>query len=165
MNKMSNNTILDHNSRRDFIKKATMVGSTIALPKLPVFAGPFTLGENDHLIPADKKLSAEWIKTLYERGVPEVYSKEQLKYIGLPVGGIGCGQLYLGGDGSLWLWHIFKTVYSREKDHGQKLAAMTLGGHYANPDHVFNRETRPVGTGNSHSDRFRQRNTNQEIEC
>lgn len=135
--------------RRDFMKMAAMGVSAITLPKMPVFAGPFWLDNNGHLIPEDKKLSAEWIQSLYERGKPEVYTadKNQLKYIGMPVGGIGCGQLYLGGDGSLWLWHIFKTVYSREKDHGQKLSAMTLGGHYAYPDKVFDRETRPVEQG------------------
>ena len=65
----------------------------------------------------------------------------------MPIGGIACGQLYLGGDGRLWLWHIFKTVYSREKYHDLRLDAMTLGGHYAYPDRVFARETRPVEQG------------------
>ncbi|MDA0193521.1 MAG: GH116 family glycosyl-hydrolase [Bacteroidetes bacterium] len=135
------------NSRRDFIKAAALTASTIVLPQLPVFAGPFDFDEIDHLIPEDKKLSSEWLKSLFERGAPEVFKDEELKHIGMPVGGIGCGQLYLGGDGRLWLWHIFKTVYSREKDHGQKLSAMTLGGHYAYPEKVFGRETRPVEQG------------------
>ena len=37
----------------------------------------------------------------------EVYTGEQLKYIGMPIGGINTGQVYLGGDGQLWYWDIF----------------------------------------------------------
>src|SRR5687767_10264155 len=46
---------------------------------------------------------------LMERGMPSIYRKSrgELSYIGMPVGGIGCGLLYLGGDGKLWLWDIF----------------------------------------------------------
>ena len=102
----------------------------------PAFAGPFEHKDpGAHLIPADKKLSAAWIKSLYERSAPEVYSgwDRQLKYVGMPIGGIGCGQLYLGGDGRLWLWDIFKSNYRREPDHGQRLKFMTLCGHYTDP--------------------------------
>lgn len=135
--------------RRDFIKLAALGASGLALSGLPVFAGPFQYDEMDHLVPADKKLSEAWVRSLFERGKPEVFSSrhDELRYIGMPVGGMACGQLYLGGDGRLWLWHIFKTVYSREQDHGQRFAAMTLGGHYADPDKVFSRETRPVDHG------------------
>ena len=97
-------------------------------------AGPFAADDvASHLIPADKKLTPEWVASLTERGQAEVFSGEQLKYVGMPVGGIGCGQLYLGGDGRLWLWDIFKCNYRREPDHGQRIAAFTLGGHYAHP--------------------------------
>ncbi len=37
----------------------------------------------------------------------EIYTNEQLKYIGMPVGGLTTGQVYLGGDGRLWYWDIF----------------------------------------------------------
>ncbi|WP_197231641.1 GH116 family glycosyl-hydrolase [Novipirellula artificiosorum] len=97
-------------------------------------AGPFTAEDvAGHLIPADKKLTPEWIASLTKRGEPEVFSGEQLKYVGMPVGGIGCGQLYLAGDGRLWLWDIFKCNYTRERDHGKRISAFTLGGHYAQP--------------------------------
>ncbi|WP_419194961.1 GH116 family glycosyl-hydrolase [Novipirellula herctigrandis] len=97
-------------------------------------AGPFTKADvSNHLIPADKKLATQWIASLTERGKAEIFSSEQLKYIGMPVGGIGCGQLYLSGDGRLWLWDIFKCNYTRERDHGNRIAAFTFGGHYANP--------------------------------
>lgn len=97
-------------------------------------AGPFS-SDFKSLVPADKKLSKAWVRSLTERGAPEVYSvwEQELKYIGMPIGGIGCGQLYLGGDGRLWLWDIFKSNYERERDHGQRIAAFTLGGHYARP--------------------------------
>ena len=49
------------------------------------------------------------MKSLFARGAREVYTKkrDELRYIGMPVGGICCGTLYLGGDGKLWLWDIF----------------------------------------------------------
>ncbi|MBB6052875.1 GH116 family glycosyl-hydrolase [Armatimonas rosea] len=62
-----------------------------------------------HPIPAEKNLSPVWLQSLTARGEPTVYdkSKGELRYIGMPVGGIACGLLYLGGDGKLWLWDIF----------------------------------------------------------
>ncbi|MET2985598.1 GH116 family glycosyl-hydrolase [Aureibaculum conchae] len=136
------------NSRRDFIKKSALGLSAFALPTMPVFAGPFTYDENGHLIPEDKKLSKAWIKSLYERGVPDIFTSNnnELKYIGMPVGGIGCGQLYMGGDGKLWLWHIFRTRYNRNPD-SELLIRMEQGGHYAYPDKMFDREDRPVIQG------------------
>ncbi|MEJ2705237.1 MAG: GH116 family glycosyl-hydrolase [Sedimentisphaerales bacterium] len=80
-----------------------------------VFNGLVEAGQDRqrHLVPADKGLSSQAIQQLYERGEQAVYSGEDLETIGMPVGGIGAGQLYLRGDGTLGVWQIFnKHVFS-----------------------------------------------------
>src|SRR4051794_24751529 len=52
-------------------------------------------------VPADKGLSAARIAGLRGRGVPTWYTGEDLRHIGMPIGGGCCGQVYLGGDGRL----------------------------------------------------------------
>ncbi len=66
------------------------------------------------LVPADKKLDPQWVKSLFDRGTREVYRGKDLEKIGMPVGGLCAGQLYLGGDGKLWHWDIFN------KRHGHR---------------------------------------------
>jgi len=61
----------------------------------------------DHKVPVDKKLDAAWVAGLRARGGPRVYRGEELKPIGMPIGGIGAGQMYLGGDGRLLHWAVF----------------------------------------------------------
>ena len=101
--------------RRDFLKlsSAAVLGMTFA--RLPAMAGPFTREDFESLVPADKKLSPDWVKSLFARGTPEVLRGGELKYVGLPIGGIGAGQLYLGGDGRLWHWDIFNQPLVRPK--------------------------------------------------
>ena len=101
---------LSNIKRRSFLKQSTILSAGFLALRMPVIAGPFAAGELNGLqIPLDKKLDPDWIKSLYKRGNPTVYlkSKNELQYIGMPVGGINCGTLYLGGDGRLWLWDIF----------------------------------------------------------
>lgn len=119
-------------SRRDAIKLITLGGVSLGLPSsgrnqsaLPA-AVPF-------LIPADKKLSPPWVRALIQRGIPEVWKGQELPFVGMPVGGIGCGQLYLSGDGRLWLWDIFKSNYTRESVVGLEFSLMTMNGHYTEP--------------------------------
>jgi len=83
--------------RRDFLRLAG-VGSIGLYAGLPVMGGPFEASDFQDLVPADKKLSPEWVKSLFERGTPQIYKGEELKYIGMPVGGICAGQVYIGGD-------------------------------------------------------------------
>jgi len=62
------------------------------------------------LIPADKNLDPNWVKSLFDRGTPSVRRGADLKYIGMPIGGICTGQLYLSGEGKLWHWDIFNIL-------------------------------------------------------
>ncbi|MEE9367810.1 MAG: GH116 family glycosyl-hydrolase [Pontiella sp.] len=66
--------------------------------------------EPHHLTPVIKSFPANFPSTLRERGEPNVYTKDNsnnFAYLGMPIGGLCAGQLYLGGDGVLWYWDIF----------------------------------------------------------
>jgi len=104
-------------NRREFLKLSTATTLGLVFSRQPVMAGPFTREDFEHLVPADKKLSPDWVKSLFERGTPEVLRGGELKYVGMPVGGIGAGQLYLGGDGRLWHWDIFNQSIRTGDDH------------------------------------------------
>ncbi|MEI7729905.1 MAG: GH116 family glycosyl hydrolase [Verrucomicrobiota bacterium] len=93
--------------RRDFLKTIGLGSAVLAYAPWRAMAGPFDPKEFEKLVPADKKLAPEWVKSLFERGTRTVYRGAELEKIGMPVGGICAGQLYLGGDGKLWHWDIF----------------------------------------------------------
>ncbi len=119
-------------SRRAFLAAAGVgaggVLSGCAAP-MRAIAGPFeSVDLGEFPIPADKKFDPAWVRCLFERGAPAVYrhSKGELYFIGMPIGGICTGQLYLGGDGKLWHWDIFNLPASDNWRSSQ-------GPHYANP--------------------------------
>ena len=93
--------------RRFFLKTSAFAAAGLSFTRLPVMAGPFMREDFDQIVPADKKLSPEWVKSLFERGERTVYRGKELEKIGMPIGGLCAGQLYLGGDGKLWHWDIF----------------------------------------------------------
>ena len=96
--------------RRKFLQSSGLLTGGFLTSRLPLVAGPFTMTDFfPSRFPADKKLDPKWVESLYKRGKPTTYlkTKNELRYIGMPVGGICCGSLYLGGDGRLWLWDIF----------------------------------------------------------
>ncbi len=93
--------------RRSFLKTSSLTAAGFAISRMPMMAGPFTREDFDQIVPADKKLSPEWVKSLFARGERTVYRGKDLEKIGMPIGGLCAGQLYLGGDGKLWHCDIF----------------------------------------------------------
>jgi len=82
----------------------TVIGIVICI----FFLGAITAQEQSkHLVPVDKGLSAGTMKQLSERGQERHYRGKELDTIGMPVGGIGAGQLYIRGDGTFAVWQIF----------------------------------------------------------
>ena len=104
-------------TRRSFLGTVALASAgSVVLPQM-VMAGPFEPGDYQKYIPEDKKLSKEWVQSIFERGTPTVYRGSELKYIGMPVGGICAGQLYLGGDGQFWHWDIFNNQMATGSTH------------------------------------------------
>ena len=95
--------------RRNFLALSGLTLVSAALGTRAAFADSYAPTDFERLIPPIKNLKPEWLRSLFARGEPAVYTKkrDELKFIGMPVGGICCGTLYLGGDGKLWVWDIF----------------------------------------------------------
>lgn len=94
------------------MKRIISCTAAFAFCTLAIFAGESIFTEANypaphHPVPINKGLSQEWIDSLYNRGEKPVYTGEDLDYIGMPVGGIAAGQLYLMGDGTLADWQLF----------------------------------------------------------
>ena len=126
-----------HLGRRDFLKllglsgAASLAGGSLFLTPCQLMAADF----NYSLIPANKNLDPNWVASLFARGTPTVVTATaDLNRIGMPVGGICCGQLYLRGDGRLWFWDIFNSPTS----------AMLGGVNYDSP---FDSSSPPVQQG------------------
>ncbi|MBS1722888.1 MAG: hypothetical protein JSS66_08045 [Armatimonadetes bacterium] len=98
----------DQVTRRTMLKMAG--GATLGLGGtsriLAVFADG-SIVRQDHRVPSDKKLSAAWRKSLTARGKKEVWSGDALKNIGMPIGGIAAGQVYLDGYGRISTCEVF----------------------------------------------------------
>jgi uncharacterized protein (DUF608 family) len=121
----------------DVPPRPTDTGAGVAFRKLPTAAW-------SAVIPAEKQLSPAWEQALFERGTPKSYQGDALLKIGMPVGGICAGLVYLGGDGKLWYWDIFNRYlsgvqprqiqYKGRSWHGfpQGLGAWQ-GGNYSDP--------------------------------
>jgi uncharacterized protein (DUF608 family) len=95
-----------HLSRRQFLAAGA---GTLALSLTAGCGSTAAEKEGTHHIPADKNLDKAWVEALFARGRTKVFRGDELTCIGMPIGGICAGQLYLRGDGTLAVWEIFNT--------------------------------------------------------
>ncbi len=96
--------------RRSFLKTAGLLTAGLAVARIPAWArGGALEGYPLHNIPVNKGIDASWLRSLYERGTQTAYlkSRNELHYLGMPVGGLHAGTVYVGGDGRLWLWQVY----------------------------------------------------------
>ncbi len=101
--------------RRNFLKLSTTSALSFGLGAKFASGQEATSPESLYakFVPKDKGLAADWLKSLVTRDHPLDasinYSKADtdLEVIGMTTGGIGCGTVYLSGDGQLWVWDIF----------------------------------------------------------
>lgn len=106
-------------NRRDFIKKAGLFTAGLASIQFPVWSKSiFALDYPVHNIAENKGIDPHWVNSLFKRGEKTAYfkSKNELKYIGMPVGGLHAGTVYVGGDGRLWLWQIYNETFEGEEE-------------------------------------------------
>jgi non-lysosomal glucosylceramidase len=112
-------------NRRTFLRRmgaGTIIGLSSTLPAL---ADPLDNPNFDPNMPADKGLKPDWLKALYERGEPEVYTGKQLDQINMPIGGICAGQVNLDCNGRLVNWRVIETP--KELAQGFVLKMVTGG--------------------------------------
>ncbi|MHC4625959.1 MAG: GH116 family glycosyl-hydrolase, partial [Planctomycetota bacterium] len=100
--------------RRMWIVIIVACGSLLAFGGLVGAGG----GVAEHLVPGEKDLDIGAVQRLVDRGRPDTYTGKDLETIGMPIGGIAAGQLYLRGDGTLGVWQVFNrhvfTGYGRD---------------------------------------------------
>lgn len=66
----------------------------------------------DHKVSLDKGDIKSFIGDKESKGERKVYKGDELTTIGMPVGGICAGQLYVRGDGTLANWWIANNAYN-----------------------------------------------------
>lgn len=127
-------------NRRDFMAVTAVgaAGAALSGRVLPIMAGPFEGNDYLRIIPSDKKLDPQWVASLTARGGPTVVTDPlALQHIGMPIGGLFTGTLYLGGDGRLWLWDIFNHVVlgiqPRQVEYKGQSVGMSGGANYVSP--------------------------------
>src|SRR5262245_22002045 len=97
--------------RRTFLRVAGASLAVVASPS--AVCGPVVRDDGiRHFVSAEKRLDPKWIAGICERGERHVWRDRDLNFVGMPVGGIAAGQVYLRGDGTLGDWKIFREFYA-----------------------------------------------------
>ena len=128
--------------RRSFIKAAGLGTAALAASGGGAIAGPFAAADfGDHFVPMEKKLDPKWVASLFARGERAWYSGAKLETIGMPIGGICAGQVYLSGDGRLVYWDIFNSQFnsgygSENYKVGRRATEMFADGRFVAPPSV-----------------------------
>jgi uncharacterized protein (DUF608 family) len=131
MNDESPNDGMD---RRTFVRMAGLGAAASLAGTRRLFADDYDSPLFHSLVPADKGLSAAWLNSLSARGEPEIYRGGELKYVGMPVGGLCAGLVYLGGDGKPWLWDIFnRNTTGKQVTYGGRTFGNRDGATYVEP--------------------------------
>jgi hypothetical protein len=60
-------------TRREFLWIAGAGAAAAIVHGVPLMAGPFAAEDFEKLVPADKKLHPDWVRSLFARGSPTVY--------------------------------------------------------------------------------------------
>lgn len=102
-------------NRRSFLKLSTLAAAGLSFRGFPAFAASEDASAKLYaqFVPTDKGLAADWLASLTQRGhqldaaIRRSKTEGDLDLIGMTVGGIGCGTVYLSGDGRLWVWDVF----------------------------------------------------------
>src|SRR5262245_44843125 len=119
--------------RREFLQVGLGAGTGLSLLQFPAMAQP-EASLSGGIIPADKGIGAETLALWKQRGERRAYRGPNLYAIGMPVGGICAGQLYVRGDGTLGGWHVDgklnATGYGSES-YRTKRAEMEVANHFS----------------------------------
>lgn len=129
--------------RRDFLKVSGLSTAAIVMCGGSACGAP-GITEADvvdkyaALIPADKGLDPAWVRSLTARGAVQHYTdRKALDHIGMPVGGLFAGTVYLGGDGRLWLWNVLNDdregIEPRFVHYKGEYVRNRNGGNYISP--------------------------------
>jgi uncharacterized protein (DUF608 family) len=101
-------------NRRPFLRLAGLTGASLGF-SLQRSSAEDVSAETLYakFVPQEKGLASDWLASLTTRshpldaGIRHSKADADLEVIGMTVGGIGCGTVYLSGDGRLWVWDIF----------------------------------------------------------